>query len=85
MCVIMSVGMDGLQLHCRGLRLDIREDFFSEGVVMQWHRLPRGVVKSPYLEVLGRCGGVALRDTVSGHGGDGLMVGLDDLRGLFQP
>ena len=27
---------------------------------------------------------VALRDMVSGHGGDGLMVGLDDLQGLFQ-
>jgi len=24
-------------------------------------------------------------DVVSGHGGDGLAVGLDDLRGLFQP
>ncbi len=31
------------------------------------------------------CVDVALRDTVSGHGGDGLMVGLDDLTGLFQP
>jgi len=29
--------------------------------------------------------GVALRDMVSGHDGDGLMVGLDDLSGLFQP
>ena len=28
---------------------------------------------------------VALRDMVSGHGGDGLMVGLGDLSGLFQP
>ena len=28
---------------------------------------------------------VALRDVVSRHGGDGLMVGLDDLRGLSQP
>jgi len=28
---------------------------------------------------------VALRDTVSGHGGDGLMVGPDGLGGLFQP
>jgi len=27
---------------------------------------------------------VALRDTVSRHGGDGLVVGLDDLSGLFQ-
>ena len=25
---------------------------------------------------------VALRDMVSGHGGDGLMLGLDDLSGL---
>ena len=28
---------------------------------------------------------MALRDMVSGHGGDGLMVGLGDLSGLFQP
>ena len=28
---------------------------------------------------------VALRDVVSGHGGDGLVVGLDGLSGLFQP
>jgi len=27
----------------------------------------------------------ALREVVSGHGGDGLMAGLGDLRGLFQP
>jgi len=27
---------------------------------------------------------VALRDMVSGHGGGGLTVGLDDLSGLFQ-
>jgi len=25
------------------------------------------------------------RDMVSEHGGGGLMVGLDELRGLFQP
>jgi len=30
-------------------------------------------------------GDVALRDVVSGHGRDGLMVGLDDLSGVFQP
>jgi len=28
---------------------------------------------------------VALRDVVSGHGGDRLMVALDALKGLFQP
>ena len=28
---------------------------------------------------------VGLRDMVSGHGGDELMIGLDNLSGLFQP
>lgn len=27
----------------------------------------------------------ALRDVISGHGGDGLTVGFNDLQGLFQP
>jgi len=31
-----------------------------------------------------RHGDMALRDMVSGHGGDELTIGLDDLRGLFQ-
>jgi len=52
---------------------------------MQWHRLPREVVLPPSLEVFRNCGYVALRDVVSGHGEDRLTVGLDDLRGLFQP
>ena len=45
----------------------IRKHLFSEGVVMQWHRLPRGVMESPFLEVFGKCGDVALRDVVSGQ------------------
>jgi len=47
----------------------------SERVVMQWHRLPREVVQSPSLEVYKERVDVALRDEVSGPGGDGL--GLD--------
>ena len=43
------------------------------------------VVESPSLEVFKNSVDVALRDVVSGHGGGGLLVGLDDLRGLFQP
>ena len=38
-----------------------------------------------FLETLKKRVDVALRDVVSGHGGDGLAVGLLYLRGLFQP
>ena len=39
----------------------------------------------PSLEVLRNHEDVSLGDMVSGHGGDGLTVGLDDLKGLFHP
>ena len=42
-------------------------------------------MESLSLEVFNKCVDVALRDVVSGHGGDGLMVGVDDLKGLSQP
>jgi len=58
---------------------------FSERAVRQWHRLPREAVESWSLEMFKKHGDVALRNMVSGHGGDGLMVGLDDISGLFQP
>jgi len=45
----------------------------------------RGMVESPSLDGLKKCVDVALGDMVSGHVEDGLMVGLDDLRDLFQP
>jgi len=52
---------------------------------MQWHRLPREVVESLSLEVFRNGGNMVVRDVVSGNGGGGLMVGLGDLSGLFQP
>jgi len=42
-------------------------------------------VESLCLEVFKNRGDVALGDVISGHGGDGLAVGLDGLRDLFQP
>ena len=37
------------------------------------------------MEVFKKCTEVALRDVISGFSGYGLVVGLDDLRGPFQP
>ena len=62
----------------------MRRIFFLERVLTYWNRLPRKVVKSPSLEMLKDCGNVALGDMVGGHSGDGLTVGLDDLRGHFN-
>lgn len=39
---------------------------------------------SASLEVFRKCRDVALRDVASGHGGDGLLVGIVDLCGLYQ-
>ena len=62
--------------------MDIRKT--STGVVGQWHRLPKEVVEPLSLEVFRNRGDVALRDTVGNTDGR-WMVGLGDLRGLFQP
>ena len=53
-------------------------------MVRQWHGLPREVIELTSLEEFKECVDVALSDMNSGHGGNGLMVGLG-LRGLFQP
>ena len=74
---------NGIKSHQRRFCLDNRNDFFSGGAVRHRHRL--GMGESLPLEVFKSRGDVGLRDVVSGHGGDGLMVELKDLSSLFQP
>ena len=82
MCQVES---NGLKL-CQGrFRLDIRKNFFTGGVVRHWTRLPRAAVESPSLEGFRNVQTWRTGTWFSRHGGDGGTVGLDDLRGLFQP
>ena len=51
--------------------LNVRNNFFSQRAVMQWHRLHREMVESLSMQVFKNHADVALSDVVSGHGGVG--------------
>lgn len=60
----------------------------KKGKPIQWFQQVRlrsseTMAESLSLELFKKCVDVALRDMAGGHGGDGLMVGLD-ITALFQ-
>ena len=54
-------------------RLDIRNNFFSQRVVMQWHNCPTRWWGHHAWRCYRTCGDVALRDVVSGHRWGGMI------------
>jgi len=57
--------VNDLKMHQEGFKLEIRKNFFTEGVIKHWNRLPKEEVESPSQEVfIKRHVDVVLRDMV---------------------
>jgi len=77
---------NGLRLHQHRFRLVVTKNFFTKRVVKPCNWLLSEMVESPSLKVFKRPIDVVLRDIVQWPLRSArLMVGLDDLKGLFQP
>ena len=70
-------------LHQGSFWLNIMKNLFSERVVRYWNKWCRVVMKTQSLEVFKKRVDVTMSDMVQDSHRHGLMVGLDDLIGLF--
>lgn len=73
---------NSLKLHQDRFRFNIKKMSSTKRLVKHWNKVPKAVVGSPSLKALQRCDtwGHSVSDEL---GSDGLVVGLDNLRGLF--
>lgn len=74
---------NGLKLCQKRLRLDIRKKNFTERVVRHSNKFPGEVMETPPQEVSKGHLDVAPGDI--DYAGAWLVVGLDNLKGFFQP
>jgi len=77
---------NGLKLQQRTFKCDIKKNITTQRFTKHWNRLPREEVETSSLEVFKSCVTWHLGTRYSGGlGSVRSMVGLDNLKRLFQP